>query len=152
MPLVSISIVLSFWTLLLSFFYSCTIAIYAPFSLQTLFFSTCINMPCMYQYSLSLILKLFLSYSFVLSSQSLNLVISTNSLWTSTLMLNPSYAELSCIFDSLTLHLMFSHLVYLKSPTPRLRRTSQLCVAEFHGLNSVLFTLVLTPHLPTSWT
>ena len=152
MCLISISIVPSSWTLFLLFFYSCIVTTHAPFPLQTLFFSTPINMPHMYQYSLSLILKLFLSYSFVLSSQSLNLVISANSLWTSTLMLNPSYAELSCIFDSLTLHLMFAHLVYLKSPTPRLRRTSQLCVAEFHGLNSVLFTLVLTPHLPTSWT
>ena len=124
MPLVSISIVLSFWTLLLSFFYSCTIAIYAPFSLQTLFFSTHINTPHMYQYSLSLILKLFLSYSFVLSSQSLNLVISTNSLWTSTLMLNPSYAELSHIFDSLTLHLVFTHIthsqVFNSKTTPHL--------------------------------
>ena len=118
MPLISISVVLSSWTLFLLFFYSCTMATYAPFSLQTLFFFTdiifltCINTPHMYQYSLSLILKLFLPYSFILSSQSLNLVISTNSLWTSTLMPNPSYAELLHIFDSLTLHLVFAHLVY----------------------------------------
>ena len=110
MPLVSISIVLSSWTLFLLFFYSCTITTHAPFPLQTLFFSTHINMPHMYLYSLSLILKLFLSHSFVLSFQYLNLIISTNSLQTSTPMLNPSYAELSCIFDSLTLHLVFAHL------------------------------------------
>ena len=109
MSLVSISVVLSSQTLFLLFFYSCTIATYAPFPLQTLFFLTCINTPCMYQYSLSLILKLFLSYSFILSSQSLNLII-TNSPWTSTPMLNPSYTELLCIFDSLTLHLVFHHL------------------------------------------
>ena len=78
MPLISISIVLSSWTLFLFFFYSFIITTHAHFSLQTLFFSTHINMSCMYQYSLSLILKLFLSYSFVLSSQSLNLIITTN--------------------------------------------------------------------------
>ena len=112
MSLISISVVLSSWTLFLLFFYSCTITTHAPFPLQTLFFSTHINMPCMYLYSLSLILKLFLSYSFILLSQSLNLIISTNSLWTSTPMLNPSYAELSHIFDSLTLHLVFTHLMH----------------------------------------
>ena len=112
MPFVSISIVLSSWTLFLLFFYSCTIATHTPFSLQTLFFSTRINTPCMYLYSLSLILRLFLSYFFVLLSQSLNLIISTNSLQTSTPTLNPSYAELSRIFDSLTLHLVFAHLAH----------------------------------------
>ena len=47
MPLVSISIVLSFQTLFLLFFYSCIIATHAPFPL---------HMPHMYHYSLSLIL------------------------------------------------------------------------------------------------
>ena len=152
MSLVSISVVLSSQTLFLLFFYSCTIATYAPFSLETLFFSTCINMPCMYQYSLSLILKLFLPYSFILSSQSLNLVISTNSLQTSTPMLNPSYAELSHIFDSLTLHLVFAHLAYPQFSNSETMCVSQLCIVELHGLNSVLFTPDLTPHLPISQT
>ena len=128
MPLISISVVPSSQTLFPLFFYSCIITTHAPFPLQTLFFSTHINTPHMYQYSLSLILKLFLSYSFVLSSQSLNLVITTNSPQTSTPMLNPSYAELSHIFDSLTLHLVFTHIthsqVFNSKTTPHL---STLC-------------------------
>ena len=75
--------------------YSTTLA---PFPLQTLFFSTHINTSHIYQYSLSLILKLFLSYSFVLLPQSLNLIITTNLPQTSTLMPNPSYAELLHMF------------------------------------------------------
>ena len=93
MPLVSISVVLSSQTLFLLFFYFCIITTCAPFTLQTLFFSTHIDMPRMYQYSLSLILKLFLSYSFMLLAQSLKLIITTNSSQTLTLMPNPSYAE-----------------------------------------------------------
>ena len=122
--------------------------------LQTLFFPTYINMPCMYQYSSSLILKLFLSYSFILSSQSLTLIISTNLLWTLTLMPNPSYAELLCIFDSLTLHLVFTitHLVHPQFSNSGICHASQLCVVELHTLNSILFTPDLTLHLPTSQT
>ena len=111
MSLISISIVLFLQTLFLLFFFSCIIATHTPFPLWTLFFLTCVNMPHMYQYSLSLIFKLFLSYSFFLSFQSLNLIITTNSSETSTPTLNPSY-ELSCIFDSLSLHLVFTHLVH----------------------------------------
>ena len=48
MPLISISIVHSSWTLFLLFFYSCIITTHAHFPLQTLFFSTHINMSCMY--------------------------------------------------------------------------------------------------------
>ena len=67
----------------------------------------------MYQYSSSLILKLFLSYSFILLSQSLNLIITTTN-WpqTSTLMPNTFHAELLHIFDLLTLHLVFTHLAH----------------------------------------
>ena len=133
MPLISISIVLSSWTCFLLFFYSCTIATYALFPLQTLFFSTHITMPHIYQYSLSLILKLFLSYSFVLTSQPLNLVISTNSLQTSTPTPNPSYAELSHIIDLLTLHLVLAHLMY-----PQVS-------------NSETTPHLSTPHCRTSW-
>ena len=152
MPLISISVVLSLWTLFLLFFYSCTIATYAPFLLQTLFFSTHINTLRMYQYSLSLILKLFLSYSFVLMSQSLNLIITTNLPLTSAPMPNPSYAELSCIFDSLTLHLVFTHLMHSRvsnsNTTPHF---STPCYGTSQ-LNSIPFTPELTLPLLTSQT
>ena len=78
-PLLSTShLHLCFIPLLALFFLillSCTIVTILPSLLQRLFFLTHINMPCMYQYSPSLILKLFLSYFFILLSQSLNSVL-----------------------------------------------------------------------------
>ena len=60
---------------------------------------THINIPHMYQYLPSLNFKLFLSYSFILSSQSLNLVVTTNLPQTSTPIPNLSYVQLiPCIF------------------------------------------------------
>ena len=47
----------------LPFLLLCTIVTICHPQLQTLFFSTCIHMPHKYQYTSSLILKLFLSYS-----------------------------------------------------------------------------------------
>ena len=149
MPLVSISVIPSSQTLFPLFFYSCIITTHAPFPLQTLFFLTHINMPHMYQYSLSLILKLFLSYSFILLSQPLNLVITTNSPQTSTLTPNPSYTELLCIFDLLTPHLVFTHLMHSQvRNSETMPNLSTLCC----GLNSILFTPDLTLPLLTSWT
>ena len=83
--------------------------------LQTLLFSTCINTPCMYQYSLSLILNLFLSYSFLISVSQL---VIPSLPQTSTPTLNPSYAVFLHIFDSLTLDLVFhSSQVFNIEPT-----------------------------------